>query len=133
MSQVQKERPLSPHLQIYRPQMTSVLSILHRATGVALAIGTMMIVWWLMAAATGEAAYNTFMAFADSTLGRLMLFGWTVALTYHLFNGIRHLIWDTGRMFEIKNAFAAGRIVLLLTVLATAAIWCFGLSGLGEL
>lgn len=130
-TQTSTERPLSPHLQIYRPQMTSVLSILHRLTGVALAIGTLVLVWWLMAAATGEAAYDTFSSYAHSILGRLFLFGWTLALSYHMFNGIRHLFWDTGRLFEIKNAFTAGRLVLALAVITTLAIWYLGYASLG--
>lgn len=118
------KRPLSPHLQVYRPQMTSMLSILHRLTGVALAIGTLMVVWWLVAAATGEEAYNNAMSFAESPLGLFMLFGWTYALYYHMCNGIRHLIWDTGRLFEIENAKRAGYLVLLASVALTAATWC---------
>ncbi len=123
------QRPLSPHLQIYKPQMTSVLSILHRATGVALAIGTLMVVWWLVAAATGEQAYNTAMAFAVSPLGQFMLLGWTFALYYHLCNGVRHLIWDTGRLFNIGCAKKAGFLVLLTSVLLTGATWFCAYNG----
>lgn len=117
------KRPLSPHLQVYRPQMTSVLSILHRATGAALAIGTFMIVWWLVAAATGPEAYTHAQEFAKSEMGTLMIFGWSVALAYHLCNGIRHLFWDTGNLFKIKNAYAAGYVVLFLTAALVAYVW----------
>lgn len=117
------ERPLSPHLQVYKPQMTSVLSILHRMTGAALSIGLVMIVWWLLAAATGEQAYDTFMSFAGHPVGILMIFGWSVALFYHMCNGIRHLLWDMGYLFKLKNAFRAGYVVLTMTVLLTAIVW----------
>jgi succinate dehydrogenase / fumarate reductase cytochrome b subunit len=117
-------RPLSPHLQIYRPQLTSMMSILHRITGAALAAGALMLAWWLVAAAAGEQAYSVFRNFASSPLGLFMLFGWSFSFYYHLFNGIRHLIWDTVRLFKIEDAYRAGYAVLLLTVLATAGTWC---------
>jgi succinate dehydrogenase / fumarate reductase cytochrome b subunit len=117
------ERPLSPHLQIYRWQLTMSLSILHRITGVALSVGTLMIAWWLVAAMLGEAYYNVAMNFVKSPLGLFMIFGWTVALYYHLFNGIRHLLWDCVFLFKIENAYRAGYLVLLATVIATAATW----------
>ena len=117
------QRPLSPHLQVYRPQMTSVLSILHRLTGVALAVGLVMFSWWLIAAATGSEAYSVFTSFAGSTIGMLMLFGWSAALYFHLANGIRHLVWDSGRMFKLKHAYASGYFVLFLTVLMTGLTW----------
>ena len=117
------ERPLSPHLQVYKPQMTSMLSITHRATGVALMFGLLLLTWLLVAAAAGESAYNTFMAFAGSPIGLLMLFGWTFSLYYHLCNGIRHLIWDTGRLFKMYNAETAGFVVLTATFLLTLGTW----------
>ena len=118
-----RERPLSPHLQIYKPQMTTILSILHRICGFALAIGTGLVVCLLLAAATGEEAYDKIMAFCSSPLGKLMIFGWSVAFYYHLSNGIRHLIWDTGRLFKIENATLAGAFVLVLTGALTAYTW----------
>lgn len=117
------DRPLSPHLQIYRWRLNMLLSILHRATGIALAVGTLMVIWMLIAAATGEAAFNLFRDFAVSPLGLFMLFGWTASLFYHLFNGIRHVVWDFGYGFEIKNAFRNGRIVIIATVICTALAW----------
>lgn len=120
---VRAKRPLSPHLQIYKPQMTSTLSILHRATGVALAIGTLMLVWLLVAAAIGEEAYNTFTDFVGSKLGLFMLFGWTFALYYHMCNGVRHLIWDTGRLFNIGCAKKAGMLVVIVSLVLTAVTW----------
>ena len=116
-------RPLSPHLQVYKPQLTSVMSILHRATGIALALGTFLLVWWLIAAATGESAFSTVQAFTASWVGRLLLLGWSYALFYHLCNGIRHLIWDTGLLFKIQNAYMAGYIVLGLAALLTLIVW----------
>lgn len=118
------QRPLSPHLQVYKPQMTSVLSILHRATGYALAVGTVMVVWWLVAAATGEAAYNNAMNFSGTKIGTLMIFGWSFAMFYHMCNGIRHLIWDTGRLMKMKHAKMAGYVVLLVSTAMTISVWC---------
>ena len=119
----QDKRPLSPHLQIYKPQMTTVMSIFHRFTGIALAIGTVMVAWLLIAAATGQEAYDCFTTFATHPLGHLMLFGWSVALFYHMFNGIRHLFWDMGYLFKIQNATRAGIVVLLATFIATVLLW----------
>ncbi len=120
---IKRARPLSPHLQVYRPQMTSVMSILHRATGYALAVGTIMMVWMLLAAATGADAFTVFTDFCASALGQVMLFGWSVALFYHMSNGIRHLIWDTGYLFKLKNAYRAGYVVLGMTVVMTGLFW----------
>ncbi len=116
-------RPLSPHLQIYRPQLTSVLSILHRASGVALALGTALLVWWLIAAASGPAAFATVQGVLGSWLGLLLLFGWSVALFYHLANGIRHLFWDMGLGFELKTIYASGWAVVATTIVLTALAW----------
>jgi succinate dehydrogenase / fumarate reductase cytochrome b subunit len=121
-------RPLSPHLQIYRWQWTMALSILHRITGVALAVGTLLVVWWLLAAALGPEAYREAQAVLGHWLGQLLLFGWTVALFYHLFNGIRHLLWDAGRGFELRTAHASGIAVLAATALATAITWVAALA-----
>jgi succinate dehydrogenase / fumarate reductase cytochrome b subunit len=116
-------RPLSPHLQVYRLPLLAILSILHRMTGAALSIGGLMIAWWLVAAALGEEQYNIAMNFIRSPLGIFMMFGWSVAFYYHLFNGVRHLIWDTARGFKLKQAYTSGYVVLLFTALATAATW----------
>lgn len=125
---MKSERPLSPHLQIYKPQMTSTLSILHRATGVALGIGTLMVVWLLLSAAIGEAAFAQFMDFATSPPGQFLLLGWSFALFYHMANGVRHLVWDTGRMFNIGCAKKAGMLVLLFAVGMTALTWFLAYS-----
>lgn len=123
-----KKRPLSPHLQVYKPQMTSVTSILHRATGVGLTVGLIMFAWWLVAAAIGPEAYGTFMSFAGSTIGKVLLFGWTLAFYYHLANGIRHLTWDAGLLFKIENAYKAGYAVLLFTAVMTGVTWYCALN-----
>src|ERR1700674_1731333 len=106
------DRPLSPHLQIYRWQLTSVLSILHRATGVWLSAGAIPLVWWLVAAASGPEAYDGAEDFLGSWIGLLLLFGWTVALFYHLCNGIRHLVWDTGHGLDLRSVYMGGWLVL---------------------
>ncbi|MBI3451611.1 MAG: succinate dehydrogenase, cytochrome b556 subunit [Rhodospirillales bacterium] len=123
-------RPLSPHLQIYKPQLTSVLSILHRATGIALAVGTSVLVWWLVAAAAGPAAFATVQGFLGSWIGKLMLLGWSVSLFYHLANGIRHLFWDAGYGFELKTAYASGWAVVAATAGLTALAWLVALGGM---
>jgi len=121
------ERPLSPHLQVYKPQLTSALSILHRMTGVALGFGTLLLVWWLAAAAAGPQAFATAQGFIGSWLGLLLLFGWSVALFYHLCNGIRHLFWDAGYGFELPQAYASGWAVVAATGVLTLLAWVVGL------
>lgn len=125
------QRPLSPHLQIYRWQYTSVLSILHRITGIALAVGTLLLVYWLIATAAGPDAFATAQAFIGSILGRLLLFGWTVALFYHLANGIRHLLWDSGRGFELRTAYASGWAVVIAAVALSLIAWIAGYASRG--
>ena len=117
------ERPLSPHLQVYRPQWTSVLSISHRATGIALAIGGIALAWWLVAVASGPEAYETFVWYAGSFIGRLALFVWTFCLFYHLCNGIRHLVWDTGGWLELEEAYKSGVVVVVAAVVLTVVSW----------
>jgi succinate dehydrogenase / fumarate reductase cytochrome b subunit len=117
------QRPLSPHLQIYRPQLTSVLSITHRATGMALAIGTLVLVYWLLAAASSAEAYASAQQLLGSWPGRIVLLGFTFALFFHLCNGIRHLFWDAGLGFELKTAYASGTAVVLVSIVLTLAAW----------
>lgn len=116
-------RPLSPHLQVYRPQLTSMLSILHRITGVGLAVGTLLLVYWLAAAAGGPESYAAAQGFIGSFFGQLLLFGWTVALFYHLANGIRHLFWDAGYGFELPTVQRSGLAVLAATAMLTVVSW----------
>lgn len=126
-----QDRPLSPHLQIYRPQLTSVLSVLHRITGVALAIGTLALVWWLIAAAAGPQSFATAQGFFGSIVGRLLLLGWSWALFYHLCNGIRHLAWDVGWGFDLKSVYASGWTVVVAAFVLTAIAWIAGYLMMG--
>lgn len=116
-------RPLSPHLGIYRPQITSMLSILHRISGVALTLGGIMLVWWLLAAATGEAYFAFVNGVMTSWLGYLIWFGMTWALLYHLCNGIRHLWWDMGYGFDLEQVTFTGQITVGASVVLTLMIW----------
>lgn len=123
-------RPLSPHLQVYRPQLTSMLSILHRGTGVALAGGLILMLWWLVALASGPEYYDYVMGIAGSIIGRLVMLGFTWALFFHLCNGLRHLYWDAGWGFEIASVYRSGYMVVIgasvLTVLAWIAAYGWG-------
>jgi succinate dehydrogenase / fumarate reductase cytochrome b subunit len=118
-----QNRPLSPHLQVYRPQLTSVLSITHRATGVALAIGSVLLVYWLLAAAGGPDRYLDAQGFFGNWLVKLLLFLWTFALFYHLANGIRHLVWDAGWGLDLATVYLSGRIVLAAAAVLTILTW----------
>lgn len=117
------ERPLSPHLQIYRWQITSVLSILHRATGVALTIGLFVFAWWLLALASGPEAYGTFRAIIGSTLGRIVMIAWSYALFYHLCTGIRHLVLDTGVCYNIPDIYKSGYAAVAGSMILTVGFW----------
>ena len=117
------DRPLSPHLSIYRWPITMATSILHRATGIAMAVGFIVLVGWLFDAASGPEVYGQFMAVMDSTIGLILLVGWSFAFFYHLANGIRHLVWDTGRGFEKSQATASAWFVIVAAVVLTAVFW----------
>lgn len=122
-------RPLSPHLQVYKLPMNALMSITHRITGFGLVIGTLFVIWFLAAAASGESAYNVFMGHAGAWYGKLLLFGWSAALFYHLSNGIRHLFWDMGFLFRLENARASGIAVLAAAVILTVLVWWIACSG----
>lgn len=124
-----QDRPLSPHLQVYKRQLTSVMSILHRGTGVVLALGSLVVAAWLVAAAGSADAYASFAACLASLPGKLALFAFSASLVYHFLNGIRHLFWDAGHGLEISQAYASGYAVLALSVLLTAVLWYFALRG----
>jgi len=126
-----QNRPLSPHLQIYKPQITSVLSITHRATGVVLCGGLLLLVSWVVAIASGPEAYAALQAFNGSFLGRLLLFAWSLSLFYHLCNGIRHLFWDAGYGLEIEAAQTSGWAVVIATVVLTVAAWVWAYVAMG--
>jgi succinate dehydrogenase / fumarate reductase, cytochrome b subunit len=118
-------RPLSPHLQIYRPTLTMMMSIVHRITGGALYVGTAFLAWWLLAVASGPTAYATFQGAAASFIGRLVLFGYTWALIHHMLGGIRHLIWDTGRGFGPAEREWMTRATLFGSLALTLLLWIF--------
>jgi len=124
-------RPLSPHLQIYRPTLTMTLSIVHRATGIALYFGTVLLAWWLLAAASGPNGYAKFEWFAGSIIGRLILFGYTWALIHHTLGGIRHLLWDTGRGFGPVEREWLAAASLIGSVAITLLLWIVGFLAMG--
>jgi succinate dehydrogenase / fumarate reductase cytochrome b subunit len=126
-----RERPLSPHLGIYRKQLTSVLSILHRISGIGLSIGAFGVAWFLVALAGGDASYARFLECATSPVGLALLFAWTAGLNYHLLNGLRHLAWDAGKGFDLPTVYRSGWTVVVLAIVATAAIWFFALTSGG--
>lgn len=117
------DRPLSPHLQVYNLPMSARLSIMHRITGVALSVGTILIAAVLIAAALGEDWYNRVMDLVMSDLGTLAVFGWSAALYYHMLSGIRHLIMDTGRLISKRGAAVTGWLVILGALGMTVATW----------
>ncbi|AWK87593.1 succinate dehydrogenase, cytochrome b556 subunit [Azospirillum thermophilum] len=121
-------RPLSPHLQVYKFQWTMALSITHRITGVGLAVGTLLLAWWLIAAGVGPEAFARAQRFIGSGFGLLLMFGWTWALFYHLANGIRHLVWDAGYAFELQNAERGAYIVAAASLGLTVLAWIIGLA-----
>ncbi len=128
-----KQRPLSPHMQIYRPQITSVLSILHRVMGVALSGGAVLLVYWLAAAAYGPEPFARAQDLFASWFGRLVLFGLTFSLFYHLGNGIRHLVWDAGYGFELPALRASGIAVVLFACALTLLTWLMAYAQTGAL
>lgn len=117
------QRPLSPHLQIYRPQLTSILSISHRLTGVALAAGTAVLALWLIAAAGGADTFALINNHLAAWYGQVLMVFWSFALFYHLCNGIRHLAWDAGWGLDIRTAYLTGYATVVATVLLTAGAW----------
>jgi succinate dehydrogenase / fumarate reductase cytochrome b subunit len=118
-----KPRPLSPHLQVYRPQLTSVLSITHRASGVVLTTGTIILALWLISVASGPETFAVMASIVGHPLGQFVLFGYSVALFYHACNGIRHLSWDLGFGLTIPDVYRSGYVVLGTTCVLTALLW----------
>jgi succinate dehydrogenase / fumarate reductase cytochrome b subunit len=120
-----KQRPISPFMigPYYKPQMTSLMSITHRLTGVFLSVvGAPLLLWWIAALGSGKQAYDSFLQSMSSLPGKLLLIACALALSYHLLNGIRHLVWDTGRGLDIKTAYTAGWLVLIGTVILAAIL-----------
>jgi succinate dehydrogenase / fumarate reductase cytochrome b subunit len=122
-----RARPLSPNVQIYRPQLTSVLSILNRITGIVLSVGAVVLVIWLVAASTGPQAYAAVQGAISSWIGQIVLFGATFAFFLHLCGGIRHLIWDTVHGFELRVIYISGWAVVAASIVLTVAAWVVSL------
>jgi succinate dehydrogenase / fumarate reductase, cytochrome b subunit len=116
-------RPLSPHLQVYKPQMSSTTSIFHRGTGIVLGIGAILLTYWLVTAATAPSAFVIAQTIFASWVGKLVLFGFNFCLCYHFCNGIRHLFWDMGRGFELPAMHRSGRLMIGAAVVLTIVIW----------
>lgn len=123
------KRPLSPHLQVYRPQITSVLSISHRISGVVNAFAALGVAAFLLAAAAGPEAFAQARAIAASLPAQIVLFGFTLSICFHLFNGLRHLAWDAGWGFELPKVYATGWTVIVLAILSAVGIWALALGG----
>ena len=125
------ERPLSPHLSIYKPMLTMMMSIAHRITGIALYAGTLLLVWWLLAAASGANPYAKVQWFMGTIIGRLILFGYTWALMHHMLGGIRHFIWDTGHGFGPHEREWLAVASLVGSISLTIVIWVVGYLFMG--
>jgi succinate dehydrogenase / fumarate reductase, cytochrome b subunit len=130
-SHVRDNRPLSPHLQIYKPTLTMMMSIAHRITGAGLYFAMLLLVWWLMAVASGPGAYARVQWFMGSWIGRLVLFGCTWALMHHMLGGIRHLIWDIGYGLGPSEREWLTRATLIGAFVLTVLLWAFGFSVMG--
>jgi succinate dehydrogenase / fumarate reductase, cytochrome b subunit len=126
-----RERPLSPHLQIYRWPLPMAMSIVHRVTGIALYFGTVLVAWWLIAASSGSGSYSRLSSFMGSWFGRLILFGYTWALIHHMLGGIRHLIWDAGYGFEPHEREWLSVATLAGSVALTVLLWVVGYFTVG--
>ena len=113
------KRPLSPHLQVYKPQLTSVLSITHRGTGVFLSLGALVLTYWLVSLAVSEELFNSFHLHTTFWYGKLFLIGFVFSLYYHLSNGIRHLFWDIGLGLEISTTYKSGYFTIFISVVLT--------------
>ncbi len=126
MPMTMNERPLSPHLQIYKVELPMLLSGLHRITGIALSVGSILLVAWIASAVYSAEVFAALSHFLGSFIGQLMLFGWTFSLVYHSVSGVRHLIWDTGRLLEVKQIHSSSKIVLAITIVLTVLAWIVG-------
>jgi succinate dehydrogenase / fumarate reductase cytochrome b subunit len=132
-NKLEAERPLSPHLQIYRPMLTMMMSIAHRITGASLAVGFLLLTWWLVAVSMGPAAYASVDAVFSSLIGKLLLFLFTWALIHHMLGGIRHLIWDTGTGLDKTSIEVFAWATIISSIVLTVLIWVVGyaLQGAG--
>ena len=127
------ERPLSPHLGIYRLTINMVMSIVHRMTGAALYLGTALLAWWLVALAIGPKYFAFVNGIFGSIPGKIVLFGYTWALMHHMLGGIRHLIWDTGRGFDLRMVNILSWLTIVGSVTLTGSIWAIGIAMRGGL
>ena len=116
-------RPLSPHLSIHKKVLTAVFSIFHRLTGIFLTIGSFFLVFWFLSVLIGENFYNYFQIISSNFIFKVILFFWTLAFFYHLFNGIRYLFWSFSLGMELKTVYLSGYIIALLTIIATIIVW----------
>jgi len=126
-----RARPLSPHLTVYRWPITMTMSILHRVTGGALYFGTLLVAWWLIAAATSESYFEFVSTILGSWFGRLVLFGYTWALVHHMIGGLRHLIWDTGAGLEKHTASRLAWANIAISIIVTVLVWIAGYAARG--
>jgi len=126
MANVTRSRPLSPHLQVYKPIPTMVMSIVHRITGAALYFGTVLVAWWLIAAASGEDYFSWVSWFFGTLIGRLVLFGYTWALMHHMLGGLRHFMWDMGHGYEKHFATRIAILTPVVSITLTVLIWVAG-------
>ena len=132
-AKLQPGRPLSPHLQIYQPMLTMMMSIVHRMTGMALYFGSLLLAWWLIAAATGPDYFEFVNGLAGTLIGKMVLFGYTWALIHHMLGGVRHFIWDTGHGFELPTIELMARASLAASLVLTVLVWAVGLAMSGGL
>lgn len=127
MANVTQNRPLSPHLQIYKPIPTMVMSIVHRITGAALYFGTALVAWWLIAAATGQGYFDLVNWILGTIVGRLVLFGYTWALLHHMLGGLRHFFWDLGYGFDPAVSTRVAKLMLIASICLTVLVWIVGI------
>ena len=116
-------RPLSPHLSIHKKVLTAVFSICHRLTGIFLTLGSLLLVFWFLSISIGENFYNYFQIISSNFIFKAILFFWTLAFFYHLFNGIRYLFWSFSLGMELKTVYLSGYIIALLTIISTIIVW----------
>jgi succinate dehydrogenase / fumarate reductase cytochrome b subunit len=128
MANVTNNRPLSPHLQIYKPIPTMVMSIVHRITGAALAAGTILLAWWLIAAASGKPYFDWVSWLFGTWIGLIVLFGYTWALIHHMLGGLRHFMWDMGHGFDKHFTTKVARIMPIVSICLTVLVWVIGLA-----
>lgn len=128
MASKKTERPLSPHIFIYKPMLTMMLSMIHRVTGAALYFGTALLVWWLVALVTSAEAYATVTWFLGTPIGWIIMFGYTWALFHHMVGGIKHFMWDFGKAFELDTVELVAKLAVAIPILLTILVWAVGLS-----